>query len=127
MQTGIMMAQREQVIPSSWILLDTCSSHSVTNSRAMMKNTRTCTAEETLTITTNAGTKTFSMIGQLKRMPLTVYLNEDSLGTILAFRDVAAIPGARITVDTAKELAMTVTLEDDSSMKFEECNTGLYA
>ena len=37
--------------------------------------------------------------------PLRVHYNPDSIATMLEFKDVANIPGARITADTSTERA----------------------
>ena len=54
------------------------------------------------------------------------HFNKDSMATILYFKEVADIPGVRITTDTEKEIAMTVSLGKGRNLKFKECEYGLY-
>ena len=48
------------------------------------------------------------------------------MATILSFKEVADIPGARITTNTNQERAMTVTLQNWKFFKFKECKSGIY-
>jgi len=105
--------------PSTWLILNTCSSHSVTNNQKIMTNRSKCSKDAALKIT-NAGEKIFSEIARLKRYAIGIYFNEDSLGTILSFCDVASIPGVCIMMDTADERAISVKLGDGTVIKFTE-------
>ena len=57
---------------------------------------------------------------------MKVHFNKDYMATILSFKEVADIPGARITKDTKQEIAMTVSLGNGRILKFKECESGLY-
>ena len=57
---------------------------------------------------------------------MKVHFNKSSIATILSFKEVADIPGVRITTDIEKERAMTVSLGNGSTIKFKECESGLY-
>ena len=48
------------------------------------------------------------------------------MATILSFKEVADIPGLRITTDTKQEILMTVSLGNGRTLKFKECESGLY-
>ena len=48
------------------------------------------------------------------------------MAAILSFKEVADIPGVRITTDTEKEIAMTVSLGNRRTLKFKECESGIY-
>jgi len=51
----------------------------------------------TLVLTTNAEDKIFSEVAMLKKLPIEVFLNKDSIATILAFCNVANFEGVSIT------------------------------
>ena len=53
----------------------------------------------------------FNQKAKLKLLPMSIYYNKDSMANILAFADVASIPGVRITMDTDKERAMNVAYD----------------
>ena len=52
------------IIPSTWLLIDTCSTSSVGKNPDMFKNIREYLEEDILTVVTNGGTKTFNGIGE---------------------------------------------------------------
>ena len=47
------------------------------------------------------------------------------MANILAMKDVTALPGVRVTMDSTKERAVVVEFEE-RVLKFEECADGLY-
>ena len=55
-----------------------------------------------------------------------VHVNENSLATILSFKDVNNTLGVRVTMDTSIEKAMNVIMRDVTLFKFKECGSGLY-
>ena len=48
------------------------------------------------------------------------------MDNILSFKEVTDIPGVRITTDTEKERAMTLSLGNGRTLKFKECESGIY-
>ena len=115
MQVGIGLAQsgeNNEMIPSSWILLDTCSTSNVSNNLDMVGDVRDCSTAERLTVHTNGGTKIFGKIAPLKLFPLDVHFNRESMATILSLKSVADIPDVRIFMDTLKERAISVFFKD---------------
>ena len=54
------------------------------------------------------------------------HLKKNSMAKILSFKEVADIPGVSITTDTEKEISMTVSLGNRRTLKFKECESGLY-
>ena len=70
-----------------------------------------CSVEERLKVLTNGGSMSFNQKAKLKLLPMSIYYNKDSMANILAFADVASIPGVRITMDTDKERAMNVAYD----------------
>jgi hypothetical protein len=115
----------EDIIPASWLLLDTCSTSSVCRNADLVSAIRPCKDSECLTVYTNGGSKSFDQIGMLKALPLPVHFNADSMANILAIKDVASIPGVRLTMDSSKERAIIVEYGDEL-LKFDECQDGLY-
>ena len=55
----------KDVIPATWILLDTCSTASVTYNESFIENARTCSDEENLELSTNGDPISFKQIGVL--------------------------------------------------------------
>ena len=129
--TGLMMigagfTQGEgAAIPKNWILLDTCSTCSVSNNRDFLGPISKCTPDNVLMVFTNGGSKTFDETALLKLLPMTIHHNPDSMATILSVKDVGNIPGVQITMDTLKEKAIIVK-HDNNIFKFKECKDGLY-
>ena len=61
-----------------------------------------------------------------KALPITVHFKSDSLANIIALRDVVAMPGVSVTMDSSRERAITVTTNNGNTFKFIECPDGLY-
>ena len=112
-------------IPSSWLLLDTCSTTSVACNKDLVKNLVMCSKDDHLTVYTNGGSKTFHEKGELKILPIMVYFNSRSMANILSLKDVVALNGVRVTMDSRKERALFVHF-GNMELKFEEHAEGLY-
>ena len=125
-QFGISLTQNMEKLESTWILLDTCSTHSVSNNKNLVTNITECPEAERLVMSTNGGNKTFSKKAMLKMLPLPVFFEEDSLGTVLSLNDVSKIKGARLIMDTEKEKAIYLHLGNGKTFKFSACDSGLY-
>jgi len=97
-----MSQQQTDSISKSWILLDSCSTHSISNNRNLLKNLEKCRSGESLVLTMNAGHMEFGWFGDFVLFPLKLHFNEQSLATILSLREVGNIPGVRIYMDTEK-------------------------
>ena len=56
---GVVLTQHDNMYttPFNCIVIDTCSTDSVTNNVEMIENVRTCTEDERLRILTNVGSK----------------------------------------------------------------------
>jgi len=113
-------------IPTPWILLDTCSTVSVSNTHKLVTNIRQCKSDEVLTAITSGGSQIYTQIAELIMFPIDVHFKKDSMATILSFKDVFSIPGFRIMMDTYKEKAFLAHLNNDEIFKFRECSNGLY-
>ena len=59
----------------------------------------------------NGDLKIFDKKETPKRFSMNVHFNQNSMATILSFKEVADIPGVRITMDINQERAMMVTLK----------------
>ena len=57
---------------------------------------------------------------------MKVHFNKNYITTVMSFKEVADIPGVRITTDTKQERAMTVYLGNGRNLKFKEWESGLY-
>ena len=113
-------------IPSSWILLDTCSTCNVVKNSSLVSNIQDCNNEERLTAYTNGGAQHYIQMATLKMLPLTVHFKADSMANILSFKSVAEIPGARIVMDTKSGPSIFVHLKDGPTYEFKQFNNGLY-
>ena len=109
------------IIPNTWILLDSQSTVSVFKNRALLTNVRK--SDKTLRVHTNGGTQLSTEMGHVKNFG-DVWYNNDSLANILSMAEVRKI--CRITMDTSVEAAMNVHRRDGSLMKFTEYKSGLY-
>ena len=118
--------EESEIINPDWILLDTCSTVSVCCNKNLVRDMRECNEEDQLTIVTNGGKQIYTKIAVLKNLPIQVHFKEESLANIISFRDIANIPGVKITMDTTKERAITVMMANGSEYKFNECPDGLY-
>jgi hypothetical protein len=109
------------IIPNTWILLDSQSAVSVFKNRKLLSNIRP--SSKTLRVHTNGGTQTSTEIGTVKNFG-DIWFNTNSLANILSMADVRKV--CRITMDTSLEAAMTMDRQDGFHMKFTEYKSGLY-
>ena len=100
LQTGVSFAQKSNQLESSWVLLDTCSTHSVSNNKKLVRDIVDCTRENFLTMSTNGGDKTFTKKAILRLLPIPVHFEEDSLATVISLKDIANIDGVYVTMDS---------------------------
>ena len=106
-------------------LTDTCSTDSCTNNKDLVKDLVKCKSGDELLLNTNGGTRLFDQKGLGAIIPVPMYYNKDSIGTIYAVKDVLDIPGARITFDSEVEKAIKVNV-NGKVFKFEQFSNGLY-
>ena len=113
-------------IPLSWILLDTCSTCDVSNNPNLVTNIHTCDQEDRLTAYTNRGAQLYNLITDLILLPIQVHFKKASMATILSMKSVAAIPGARLMMDTATNNVITLFLKNRQTFVFQQFQNGLY-
>ena len=87
-------------------------------------NVKACDKNYVLYILTNNGYQHYTDKVTLKPLPINMYMNTNSMVTILAFKDVAYIPGVRITMVTATEIAFLMHW-NGKLIKFTECDDSL--
>ncbi len=119
--TFALMEDRYNLIPSSWVLLDSQSTVSVFRNKHLLSQVRESTRH--LKVFTNGGTQTSSMVGEVRNFG-TVWYNPQSLANILSLAEVRK--KFRVTMDTDVEPALCVHRADGTIMKFQEYATGLY-
>ena len=110
-----------ELIPASWILLDSQSTVSVFKNRRLLSNIRPSTRP--LRVHTNGGTQISTLIGSVTNFG-DVWYNAHSLANILSMAEVRKV--CRITMDTSVEAAMHVHRQDGTIMTFKEYTSGLY-
>ena len=129
LQLGVMLTQSKddsEIISSDWILLDTCSTDSVFNNKSFLTKVSKCKNEDVLNIVSNGGgAVSYDTTGFFNLLSMPVYYNKKSLANVLSFKQVAALDGVRITIDTSVEKAMLVHV-NNMTLKFRECKDGLY-
>ena len=99
-------------IPKSWILLDSCSTCDVSNNPSFVSNIRECTSEERMTAFTNGGKQKYVHLADMKLLPITVHFKKNSMATILSFKTVMNILGAKLTMDSSVSSDIVCTLKD---------------
>jgi len=119
--TFTQLPSRHELIPSSWVLLDSQSTDSVFKNPNFLTNIRRSNSQ--LKVHTNGGTQVSSLVGVIKNFG-TVWYNPDSLANIFSLAAVRKL--RRITMDTSVEAALYVHRSDGSLMKFIEYGLGLY-
>jgi Reverse transcriptase (RNA-dependent DNA polymerase)/Zinc knuckle len=112
---------RYEVIPSSWILLDSQSNISVFNNKQMVTNIRVSPQE--VCDRTNGGEQTSTHIADFKNLGV-VWYNPELIANILSLSEVRK--KCRVTMDTAEEPAMIVHRTNGTILKFTEHTDGLY-
>ncbi len=112
---------RFDIIPNTWVLLDSQSTVSVFKNRKLLTNIRNSTSK--LRVHTNGGTQLSTQMGYVRNFG-NVWYNPHSLANILSMAEVRKV--CRITMDTSVEAAMHVHRKDGTIMKFEEYRSGLY-
>ena len=110
--------------PSGAILLDTGATSSIIRDRDLL--TDITARKPPLTSVTNGGLHSSEHGGIFHglQQPLLVWYAPDSVGNILALRDVRRL--CRVTLDTAVEAVLFVHLPDDTVLRFAEHIDGLY-
>ena len=128
LQVGYMLAQSTEqngLIPSNWILLDTCSTDNVLNDISLVNNIRGCYEDKELTVHTNGGKLSFAEIGDFKYLPLRVYYNSESIANVLSLKAVSEMNGYHIEMNTKIEPTIGL-IKDGWRLTFRHNNAGLY-
>jgi len=128
LQLGVMLTQSNDndIIDSNWVLLDTCSTDSVFNNNTFLSKISKCKDNDVLNIVSNGGgAVSYDTTGCFDLLSMPVYYNKNSLANVLSFKQVTALNGVRITLDTSVEKAMLVHV-NGVVLKFRECKDGLY-
>ena len=116
---GVMLMQTGDVINKTCILLDTCSTDSVTKYLYYVEDVKNCSKEKYLTVLITGGSLLFDGKGRLTFLPLSVHVNDNFLATILSFKYVSNIAVVRVTMDTSIEKAVNMILSDGTVCKVE--------
>ena len=114
------------IVGDDWLLLDTGSTKSTVKSASLVRNVRSSAKGEELHMVSEGGVKVYDKVADLNLLPMTVHFNDSAIANILSFKEVADLPGIRITTDTSTERAFLIHLPDGSILRFNEYSEGLY-
>ena len=124
---GYLFAQNKlSPIPSTWVLLDTCSTSHVSNNAILVSNIVDCPPQERLCMTTNGGKMTYTQTATLNILPVKVHFNPQSMATILSLAGVDKLPWHYCTMDTRASKAIHVHKPNGDTLVFKPCADGLY-
>ena len=112
---------QRNLIPDTWILLDSQSTVSVFKNRKLVQNIRD--SPSPLKVHTNGGSQISHHVATVRNFG-TVWFNPASLANILSMAAVSKV--CRITMDTALEPCIIVHRQDGTLMKFCQYTSGLY-
>ena len=107
------------------MLLDTCFICNVSNNLKFVKDLRAYSNEYMFIVYTNSGIQKYNQLVDLRLLPITVYYKQASIATILSFKSVSEIPGARITLDIDVNKNIILFLLDCCTFVFEQYKTSL--
>ena len=113
--------QKYNNIPSTWVMLDSCSTFSVFKNQNFVTNI--CPSSRVLNVLTNGGTHQSNKIADTRYFG-QVGFNPDSMDNILALADVCKF--ARVTMDSEFKNSIFVHRQDGLIMEFKEFKPGLY-
>ena len=114
----------DEIIHSTWLLIDAYSTSSVGKNPDMFKKISECLEEERLNVVKNGGNKAFNEIGEYGLFPIEAHFNLHTMAKMVALKDMTNVPGVRITMDSSKQHAIAVDYEGKNH-KFKECQYGL--
>ena len=118
-QVGLNITQNIAAIKHTWVILDNFPTNSVSNNADLVKEIITCKNHKKITVTKNGGLKSFNKKATLKRFPMTVHFNQNSMTTILSFKEVTDILRVKITTEKNEEHAMMVTPQNEKVLQIQ--------
>lgn len=92
----------------------------------MVGNSVKCDDHEVLIMATNGRQKVFPHKANLNLLPISVHFNQDSIATILAFKDAVDLPWVHNSMDAGQGRAFVVKLSDGKVLKFKRSASGLF-
>ena len=127
-QVGVSCTQQKEdsPIPSSMIILDSASTNSCFMNKHLVKNISEVAEEDHLVIISTGGATTFQQKAECKLLPMDVWYNEESLANILSLKEVSNLDGVKVVLDTSKDPAIKVVLQDNTVLNFNQIGGGLY-
>ena len=114
------------MIPLSWVLLDTCTSRSVSNNKKMVSNIINYKQNDWLKLHTNGGPAILKQMAKLNLLPINVHFNEKSMAVIIYFLDVCDIAGIRVLFDSNLGINFDVILPTGETFRFNRINSKLF-
>ena len=111
--------QNGKVIKKTWILLDTCSTDSLTYNLDYVKYVNNFAKHKELTVLTNVRSLPFGWKGRLTFLPLNFQVNKNYLAKILSLKDLKNIPGICVTMDTSIDNYVNVVIKYGTVFRFK--------
>ncbi len=88
------------------------------------KDLTACKDTEVTRVYTNGGHVDYTGKANEQILPFEVFFNESSMANILSLKDLAS--KFKITMDASIDCAMTVHINENTLLRFQECSNGLY-
>ena len=109
-------------LPSSWLLLDSCSTTNLITNKALLHDIHT--VDTSIRICCNAGTITMNQQGYLGDYPTPVWYNPKGIANILSMQDVAK--HYCLIMDTNEDEGICLHHQGTSPIIFMPSGKGLY-
>mmetsp|Transcript_1239 Transcript_1239/g.1758 ORF Transcript_1239/g.1758 Transcript_1239/m.1758 type:complete len:570 (-) Transcript_1239:3022-4731(-) len=122
-QFVLSVSHEANLLPSSWLLLDSCSSISSMKTMSFVKHIKQV---EPITTYSNGGTMNYSWKGVFSFLPsCPAYYNKESLANKLSLSDV--MEKYKVTMNSEIEHSIQVHLEKGQIMRFAQVGNGIFA
>ncbi len=126
-QIGVSCTQnREELVNRNFIVLDSASTNSCFMNESLVKDIKSVHTNDHLKLISTGGTTVFTMKATCKLIPIEVWYKSSSLANILSLKEIASLPGAKVTMDTSVKDSIMVHLPNGSIIPFKQYNDGLF-
>ena len=120
--TKCLLTKGGRSLPTSWLLLDSCSTVNMISDRSLLTDIHT--ADEPIPVHCNAGTITLTQKGTLGHFPDPVWYNPNGIANILSLHAVKR--HYHVTMDTETGDSIHVHHRDGTTTTFHPSKNGIY-